>query len=204
MKQNIFYFFIALLCVCFSACAQKKEEAKQEKAVSQAKGVVVDTQGKTPGKTESAAPTPKAESGKKIIKTGSTVKMDYTLTVDGQVADTSEGRGPLSYIQGEHKIIVGLEKQLEGLTVGDEKTVTVAPQEAYGDYDPLGLKEVPRSRFSPDIDLKPGVILQAAAPSGERFPARITEVRKDSVVVDFNHPLAGKTLTFKIKIVDIQ
>lgn len=138
------------------------------------------------------------------IKDGSKVAFDYTLTVDGKVVDSSEGKGPLEYTQGEGKLIPGLTKQLAGMCVGDEKTVTVLPQEAYGPSNPAAFREVPVSSLPKDAKPQIGMMLQATSDNGRAFPVRIAEIKKDTVVMDFNHPLAGKTLTFKVKIVSVK
>jgi len=137
------------------------------------------------------------------IKDGSKVAFDYTLTVDGKVMDTSEGRKPMEFTEGDGKIIPGLAKQLIGMRKGEEKTITVAPQEAYGNIDPAAIKEVPLSSFPADIKPQAGMTLAAKSPKGETFPVKVAEVKKDSLMIDFNHPLAGKTLTFKVKVVSV-
>jgi FKBP-type peptidyl-prolyl cis-trans isomerase SlyD len=138
------------------------------------------------------------------IQNGSKVAFEYTLTVDGKVIDSSEGKAPLEYTQGEGKMLPGLARQLEGLKVGDEKNIEVKPEEAYGSPDPAALKEVPITKLPPEIKPEVGMILQGQDKEGRSFPARIAEVKKDSVVMDLNHPLAGKTLFFKVKIVSVK
>ena len=138
-----------------------------------------------------------------VIHSGSKVAFDYVLTVENKVVDSSQAKGPLEYTQGDVKLIPGLTKQLEGMKVGDEKIVEVKPEEAYGNPDPAGIKEIPLSSIPADIKPEVGLILQMQDQSGQSFPAKITEIKKDSIVIDLNHPLAGKTLTFKVKIVSI-
>ena len=138
------------------------------------------------------------------IGKGSKVAFNYTLTVDGKVADSSEGRAPLEYVQGDGKLIPGLTKQLEGMKAGDEKTVVVKPEDAYGNPNPAGHKEIPFTAVPKDIKPEVGMILQMQDDKGQVFPARVTEVKKDSLMIDLNHPLAGKTLTFKVKIVSVK
>ena len=145
-----------------------------------------------------------AKEEKLAIHNGSRVSFDYTLTVDGAVADSSEQRGPLEYTQGDGKLIPGLARQLEGMRAGEEKTIIVPAQEAYGDFDPEALKEVPLSSLPPDIKPEVGASLQAKNPQGNVYKVRIAEIKKNSAVIDFNHPLAGKTLTFKVKIVSVK
>ncbi len=139
-----------------------------------------------------------------IVEKGKEVSIDYTLTVEGEVIDSSQGKSPLQYTQGEGQIIVGLEKELEGLKVGDEKTVVVPPEEAYGLSDPEAFQEVPRSSLPSEIKPQVGMYVQAKGADGKVFPVKITEVKENMVVINFNHPLAGKTLKFDIKIVSIK
>ncbi|MBN2121376.1 MAG: peptidylprolyl isomerase [Candidatus Omnitrophica bacterium] len=138
------------------------------------------------------------------IQGGSKVSFDYTLTVDGEVVDSSEGRGPMEYVHGQGQIIPGLAKQLEGLKVGDEKKVVVSAEEAYGPVNPNAFQEIDKSALPQDQEPKVGMVLQAQTPEGQVFPVRISEVKDNTVMVDFNHPLAGKTLNFDVKIVSIQ
>ena len=142
--------------------------------------------------------------GDGMIASGKKVSLDYTLTVDGKVMDSSQRRGPLQYTHGEGKIIPGLSRQLEGLKVGDEKNIVVSPEEAYGNVDPRAFEEVPKSEMPKDLNLTVGTRLQAKAPDGRSLLVTVSEVKKDSVLLNFNHPLAGKELHFKVKILDIQ
>lgn len=136
------------------------------------------------------------------IADGKTVKFDYTLTVEGKVVDSSEGREPLQYVQGQSQIIPGLEKQMAGLKAGDEKEVDVKAAEAYGELNPKAYAEVPRDKL-PKGDLKVGMQLHSTGQDGQPVFATISEVKKNAVVMNFNHPLAGKDLHFKVKVVEI-
>ena len=138
------------------------------------------------------------------IKEGSKVSLEYTLTVDEQVVDTSVGKEPLQYVQGSKQIIPGLESELAGLKVGDEKTVTVQPKDGYGEVNLNAFQEVQRSALPLDVEPQVGMMLEMTDTDGNSFPASITKVEKDKITVDFNHPLAGKTLHFKIKILKIE
>ena len=140
--------------------------------------------------------------GQTQITKGKKVRFNYTLTVDGKVVDSSEGHDPLQYIQGQHQIIPGLEKQLEGLKVGDEKEATIKPEEGYGPVDPKAYAEVPKNRL-PQGDLKVGMQLHTVGKDGQPIYATISEVKEESVMMNFNHPLAGKELHFKVKVVEI-
>ncbi len=145
-----------------------------------------------------------SEQEKRTVSANDVVSLEYTLTVDGQVIDSSEGHGPIEYIQGQGQIILGLEKATYGMAVGESKEVVVPPAEAYGEADPNAFVEVPKSEFPPEIPLEVGTPLQLRDNQGQIFDATIAEIKEDSVVLNFNHPLAGKTLTFQVKVVGIR
>ena len=129
------------------------------------------------------------------------VSLDYTLRLDdGEVIDSSEGRAPLEFVQGRGQIIPGLEEELYGMAAGDEKEVEVAPAKGYGERDPEALQLVPHDVFPPDMTLEPGMGLRMRDGSGQAFETYVAEVRPDGVLLDFNHPLAGETLYFHVKI----
>lgn len=132
------------------------------------------------------------------------VSMEYTLTVDGEVVDSSKEDGPIDFIQGKGNIIPGLEKELYGMKIGDEKKVKVVASEAYGEYDPEAVEEVPLSDFPSDIPIEVGVELAVEDEDGEAMSAVIEEVGKDTITLNFNHPLAGKDLNFDVKIIGLR
>jgi len=139
-----------------------------------------------------------------VIGPGKKVTLDYTLTVDNKEVESSVGKQPLSYVAGSRTIIPGLESQLNGMHVNEEKVVNVAPKDAYGDVDPKAFKEFPASSLPKGLEPKVGMVLRATAPDGSQFPAVIYKVDGDKVTLNFNHPLAGKSLTFKVKILKIE
>jgi len=139
-----------------------------------------------------------------VVGAGKKVTLDYTLTVDNKEMETSVGKTPLTYVVGSRSIIPGLEAQLNGMHLNEEKVVKVAPKDAYGDVDQKAFKEFPKTSLPKGIDLKVGMVLQATAPDGSKFPTLISEIKTDTVVLNFNHPLAGKELTFKVKILKIE
>jgi FKBP-type peptidyl-prolyl cis-trans isomerase SlyD len=142
--------------------------------------------------------------GETMVKNGATVSLEYTLTgEDGRVIESNKGKEPLRYVDGRSQIIPGLEKALVGMKAGTEKKVTVKPEEAYGQVDPKAYREVPKETIPAD-SLKAGARLFAKNAEGEMFPVRVKEVKDKTVVVDMNHPLAGKTLVFDVKILDVQ
>jgi FKBP-type peptidyl-prolyl cis-trans isomerase SlyD len=132
------------------------------------------------------------------------ISMDYELSVEGEVIDYSEPGDPIEFIQGYENIISGLEKAIDGLTVGDSKEVFVKAAEAYGEYDADGFVEVPKAEFPEDIPLEVGLEISVTNDDGEEMTAFIEEVSLETITLNFNHPLAGKDLNFKIKIVGIR
>lgn len=137
------------------------------------------------------------------IEHGSTVRIEYTLKDDtGAVLDTNKGGSPITYTQGDQQIIPALERQLTGLHAGDEKKVVLKPEEAYGTVDPSAQTEVAKELLPQDA-LGVGKHLMARDASGEERPVTIKEVKDKTVVLDLNHPLAGKTLSFDIKVVGV-
>ena len=139
-----------------------------------------------------------------VIQTGSMVAFDYTLTDEtGKVIDSSKGKEPMHYVHGKGEIIPGLEKELTGMSVGSEKKITVKPEDGYGQINPQAFQEIPKDKL-PAEALKVGTVLTARGPNGQSIPVRVHEIKEKTVVMDFNHPLAGKTLVFDIKVTEIK
>jgi len=132
------------------------------------------------------------------------VKLNYKGTLlSGEVFDSSEGREPLEFIFGVGMIIPGLEDGIKGLKVGDKKKVSVKAEEAYGPRMDEAVQEVPKQHFPAEIPLKVGMQLAAQGPHGV-IPVVIADIRETTVMVDFNHPLAGKDLVFEIEVVGVR
>jgi FKBP-type peptidyl-prolyl cis-trans isomerase SlyD len=132
------------------------------------------------------------------------VSIDYTLTgTQGEVLDTSQGRGPLNYLHGNQNIIPGLENALEGKSQGDQINVTIPPAQAYGDVDPKMVQVVPRSAFQGAPSIAPGMQFQGQTNAGPRI-ITVKNVDGDNITIDANHPLAGQTLNFDVKVVDVR
>jgi len=139
------------------------------------------------------------------ISADKVVYFHYTLRNDaGEVLDSSDGMDPLPYIHGHANIVPGLEKELEGLSVGDKKSVKVPPEEGYGERQEDATQEVPFDEFPEEIPREEGLQIFAESPDGQHFPLWITEVKENSVVLDANHPLAGETLHFDVEIVEVR
>jgi FKBP-type peptidyl-prolyl cis-trans isomerase 2 len=126
------------------------------------------------------------------------------LTVEGQVVDSTEGKAPLHYIHGRKQLIPGLERALAGMHVGESKTVTVAPEDAYGQPDPAAVMEISKTQLPQDVTPTVGMTLGGMSPEGQPIQAQVVEVKADTVVLDINHPLAGKTLNFNVKVTDLE
>jgi FKBP-type peptidyl-prolyl cis-trans isomerase SlyD len=139
------------------------------------------------------------------IGNGNVVGIDYSLHLgDGRVVDASAPGEPLTYLHGEGQIVPGLESALEGLAVGDQKKVMVAPADGYGEHDPRGIQEVPKDAFPAGFDPQVGMELTAEGPNGEPVPFTIREVRPQTILIDLNHPLAGKTLHFDVTVREVR
>ncbi len=148
---------------------------------------------KLPGKAKPEDP---------VIQNGSTVKLEYTLTDEkGKLLDTNKGKEPLVYTQGEGQIIRGLEKALKGLHAGDEKHVVVPPEEAYGPIKPV--IEVSKERIPAQYQ-RVGAQIMARTQNGPPIPLAVKEIKEKTVVLDGNHPLAGKSLTFDVKVISVE
>src|SRR3989338_4333185 len=133
---------------------------------------------------------------------GIKVKIHYTGTLnDGKIFDSSEGREPLEFTIGNNQVIKGFEDGIKGMKLNDEKTIKIKAKNAYGERDERMVASVPRDKFPPEVQA--GGTLLLKGPNGERLPAVVKEVKDNIVVIDMNHPLAGKELNFKIKVVGI-
>ena len=139
------------------------------------------------------------------VKKGDKVRIAYEGSFeDGTVFETSNGAGgPLEFTVGDEEIIPGLDMAVLGMEKGDEKKVHLTPAQGYGEQKLEYLKKVPRKQIEGKDPLKPGMEFVITMPEGVKLPLRIKEVSETEVTVDLNHPLAGKTLNFKIKVLDI-
>lgn len=139
------------------------------------------------------------------VADGVVVALEYTLSVEDELVESTEEDGPIEFLQGYQEIIPGLEQALYGLSVGDEREVIVEPEDGYGEYDNDAVEEVPLEIFPDDMDLSLGMPVELYdEEADETVEGFIAEIRTDSVLVDLNHPLSGETLTFKIKVVGLR
>lgn len=140
----------------------------------------------------------------KSAGSGDTVRVHYTGTLDdGSVFDSSKDRDPLEFIIGDGQMIPGFEKAVTGMNVGDTKTVKIAANEAYGAHREELVIKLSRAQFPDNIVPVAGLQLSLKSPEGQIVNAVITSVDGDSVLLDANHPLAGKDLTFDIELMEI-
>ncbi|MEM7175458.1 MAG: peptidylprolyl isomerase [Chlamydiota bacterium] len=138
-----------------------------------------------------------------MIKKGKQVTIEYSVSTDENTqVDSNIGGEPFIFHYGNHQILPALESQLLGLEVGDSKEITLAPEQAYGEVNPDAFKEVDSQLIPEDLRYEGALLVVADDQFGEML-IRVKSLKSDKVILDFNHPLAGKTLKFDIKIIDI-
>lgn len=139
------------------------------------------------------------------VNKGKKITLDYTLTVDDEVIDTSVGKNPLQFVQGDGAgLIPGFVRQIEGMQVGESKSIKVSPEEGYGAVDAKAFIEAPKTILPTGMDPQVGTIIEVEQENGQTFPATIWEIKENTVVLNFNHPLAGKELQFEVKIIAVE
>ncbi|MCK6583402.1 MAG: peptidylprolyl isomerase [Anaerolineales bacterium] len=141
---------------------------------------------------------------KDSVQDGVVVSMEYTLHVDGELLDSSEGHGPLQFLAGYGNIIPGLESEMMGMKVGEGKDVVVAPADGYGEYDEEAFLDVPRGQFPKDMKMEEGLELTVRDNAGQARYARVESIEGETVRLNFNHPLAGDELHFNVKVVGLR
>lgn len=141
------------------------------------------------------------------IQKGSKVKLDYTGKLeDGSVFDTSkheEHSHPLEFVAGEGQVVAGFDSAVMGMEKGEKKTFTLEPKDAYGMPNPEMYKPFPKDKLPKEQEVKPGMALVFQSPEGQQIPVLVKDVNETEVILDMNHPLAGKTLTFEIEILSV-
>jgi peptidylprolyl isomerase len=151
-----------------------------------------------------AAPRKPAEATGKAVEQGDLVRVHYTGRLeDDSVFDTSNGREPLEFEAGSGDVIPGFEEGIMGMRVGETKRIVIPPDEAYGPWRPDLVASVDRA-MAGEQDVAPGMSVQVKTPEDELMEGVITEVNDESLTLDFNHPLAGKVLTFEVTVVEIE
>jgi FKBP-type peptidyl-prolyl cis-trans isomerase SlyD len=142
---------------------------------------------------------------KLTVADGVVVSLDYTLRLDdGQVIDSSDGHEALEFLQGQGQIIPGLEQALYGMAIGEEKDVEVDPVDGYGETDPDAYQMVSPDLFPADMELSEGMGLRMRDESGDPLEAFVADIGPEGILLDFNHPLAGETLFFHVKIAGLR
>ena len=139
------------------------------------------------------------------VKNGDTVTLHYKGTFnDGTEFDSSYSRGePMTVTVGTGQLISGFDQALEGMTEGDNKSISLSPEEAYGEADPENVTQLEKSVFPDDFEFSNGTVVPLMGPGGQQFLATITDSTEDTVTFDLNHPMAGKELNFDIEVVSI-
>jgi len=138
------------------------------------------------------------------VKSGDKVKVHYHGRLNnGETFDKSEGREPLEFEVGSGMVIKGFDDGVTGMSVGEKKTITIPFNEAYGPKNPEMIIDMPRNRFPKDMELEVGMALAMSDGQGQQFEVVVTQLKEDSVVLDANHPLAGKDLIFDLELVEI-
>jgi len=139
------------------------------------------------------------------VKKDDTVKVHYTGKLeDGQVFDSSLEREPIEFTLGQGQIIPGFEDGLIDMKVSDKKTVQIPHTEAYGEVQKELFQEVPKSQLPQEIEAEVGMGLVSKNPDGTERQLRVAEVKEESIIIDANHPLAGKDLTFELEVMEIK
>jgi FKBP-type peptidyl-prolyl cis-trans isomerase 2 len=141
----------------------------------------------------------------KVVKKGDKIKVEYIGTLeDGSIFDSSDKHeAPLEFTVGSGQLIKGFEDAVIGMKIGEEKEIKLPPEEAYGPHNPELVKDMPKDIFPENQEIQPGMVFVVGLQDGRQIPVWISKVSEDSVTVDLNPPLAGKTLNFKIKVVEI-
>lgn len=139
-----------------------------------------------------------------VITQGSKISMHFALKLDeNQVVDSTFDRQPAQFSLGDGNLLPGFEEFLLGLTTGDHKTFDIPPEKAFGQSNPQNVQEMKRNTFPVDMPVAPGLMVSFADAQGAELPGVISHVEGDWVTVDFNHPLAGKTLKFEVQILEV-
>ena len=138
------------------------------------------------------------------VQDGLVVSMDYKLTVDGEVLDSSDDEGPLQFLAGYDNIVTGLEREMIGMKIGESKDVVVKAEDGYGEFDEEAFMEVPRTEFPEDMQLEEGMELHITDEDDQHQAAYVTGFDDKTVQLDLNHPLAGAELHFTVKVVALR
>jgi peptidylprolyl isomerase len=189
MKVSLLLFLIMGL-VLINGCGRKEEKQPSVK----------ETEKMLPGKV-----IPEKGDEKAIVKKGDRVKVQYTGTLqDGTIFDKSKEEEPLEFTVGSGQVIPGFDKAVEGIKLNEEKKVTLKTEDAYGKRDETLIRKVPKNSLPENFKPEKGIVIRLQDQTGRAIPGTITDITENSITIDLNHPLAGKDLTFNIKVVGIE
>ena len=138
------------------------------------------------------------------ITDGLVVSLNYILTVDGETLAQTDADDPMEYLHGAEEILPGLEAALTGKQVGDKFNVTLQPEDAYGEYDDEDVEEIDRADIPNVNELEVGMVVEVEDEDGYAYMAQVREIGDKVVILDFNPPLAGKTLTYDVEVVAVR
>jgi len=189
MKVSLLLFLIMGL-VLINGCGRKEEK---QPSVKEAEKML-------PRKV-----IPEKEGEKTMVKKGDKVKVQYTGNLnDGTIFDKSKEEEPLEFTVGSGQVILGFDKVVEGMKLNEEKKVTIKPEDAYGKRDETAIREFPKSSLPENFKPEKGMVIRLQDQTGRAIPGTIIDITENSITIDLNHPLAGKDLTFNIKVVGIE
>ena len=139
------------------------------------------------------------------VVAGRVIAIDYSVALeDGDIVETSHGREPVEYLHGTGQLLPGLEHALDGMREGQNARFALEPGDAYGDHDESNVVTLPRSLFPAEAKLEPGLRLAARTSAGQNYPITVVEVHSENVLVDLNHPLAGRRLYFDVTVLAVR
>jgi len=139
-----------------------------------------------------------------IVEDGRTIRIEYTISSENEIMETTKGGKPVQFVFGQKKIISGLSKALIGMRAGEEKTITLKPKDAYGQVDENAFREIAKSSLPNDFVAKDGIVIKFKDPEDREIRATVWEDLGKEILLNFNHPLAGKTVTCYVKVVSIK
>jgi len=139
------------------------------------------------------------------IEPNTRITLNFSLVLDtGEEVDSNFGQDPVSFVMGDGSLLPGFERRLLGMRAGDEAEFRIPSEEGFGDPQDDNIQEIPRREFDEEAPLEPGMLFSLADAAGGEVPGMIAAVGEDSVTVDFNHPLSGRTIHFRVRIARVE
>jgi len=139
------------------------------------------------------------------IEPNTRITLNFSLVLDtGEEVDSNFGQDPVSFVMGDGSLLPGFERRLLGMRTGDEAEFRIPSEEGFGDPQDDNIQEIPRREFDEEAPLEPGMLFSFADAAGGEVPGMIAAVGEDSVTVDFNHPLSGRTIHFRVRIARVE